>query len=314
MTDVLREWLDANLHRCFPLEDNAASVDLTGYFTIPTSLMSDMFLCAPDIPVVDTAKFYIRNIVVRKLFIDITLGYEDVNVPIGAFKNIRTDADLHTVYDFTPARVQTDDDYTPLFFMTGQVIIGDPLPVTQKLGSWTFVPANTRICPTRIGRGVLNVRYLKIGSRLFTGAVKLREGANISMAVTTEGADTVITISASLLAGSTTQINNDADLLAALLADYGRPIVSINGIYPDINRNFAVLGADCTEIEDGDHNIVVHNPCASPCCEENANVQQLMESITNLNLRYAQLKAYFDAQSTAVNTLQNKMLVLGAEI
>ena len=302
------------MHRSYPLVDNAAAVDITGFWKIPTSLMSDMFLCAPDIPVVAIDKFYVRNITVRRMIIEITLGYEDVNEPIGTFRNIRVDDALHTVHSFTPSQVQTDDDYAPLFFMTGQVIIGSPLEAVRALGSWTFTPDNARLCPTRIGRGLLNIRYIKIDNHLFTGSVKLREGSNIQMVVTTEGVDTVITISASLRAGSTLQINNDADLLAALVTDYGRPINTINGIYPDTNRNFQVLGADCTEITDGDHNVAISNPCASPCCDADATVQQLLESITNLNLRYAQLKAYFDAQGQSLNTLQNKMLVLGAEI
>jgi hypothetical protein len=314
MSQVLREWLDQMLHRVYPLEDNAASLDTTGYFRIPSSLMSDIFLCAPDLPNVDTAKFYIRNITVRRYTIEITLGYEDVDEPIGTFRDIRSDAPLHTAYQFTPAQVQTDDDYAPLFFMTGQIIIGDPTETIQKLGSWTFTSDNTRLLPIRIGRGVLNVRYLKINDRLFTGAVKLREGANVRLEVTTEGSETVITVSASLRAGSALQIDNDADMLAALIADYGRPIVTINGMYPDVNRSFQVLGADCTEIQNGDHNVVISNPCATPCCDHDAAVQQLLESITNLNLRYAQLKAYFDAQGQAVNVIQNKLLVLGAEI
>jgi hypothetical protein len=314
MSQVFREFLDDNLHRVYPLEDNAASLDTTGFFRIPTSLISDIFLCAPDLPNVDTAKFYIRNVTVRRYTIEITLGYEDVDQPIGSFQNIRTDADLHTAYSFTPSQVRTNDDYAPLFFMTGQIVIGDPAPAVQTMGSWSFTPDNTRIIPVRVGRGVLNVRYLRVGNRLFTGMIKLREGTNVRMTVSTEGDETVITFSAGLRADASLQIDNDADMLAALVADYGRPIVSINGLYPDTSRNFEVLGADCTEIVDGDHNVVISNPCATPCCEEDATVQQLLQSITNLNLRYAQLKAYFDAQGQAINVIQNKLLALGNNI
>jgi len=64
----------------------------------------------------------------------------------------------------------------------------------------------------------------------------------------------------------------------------------------------------------GDHSIVIGNPCASPCCDEDANITALLESIANLNLRYAQLKAFLDSTASSVDSLQNKLLVLGSEV
>ena len=38
------------------------------------------------------------------------------------------------------------------------------------------------------------------------------------------------------------------------------------------------------------------------------------ESIANLNLRYGQLKSFYDSSGTTINSLQNKLLVLGSEV
>ena len=172
---------------------------------------------------------------------------------------------------------------------------------------------------TRVALGLLNVQYISINGRLFTGNVRLREGSNVRMDLdqrTVDGVlETVVTISASLTAGSTLQLANDEDVLNALIERYGRPLKTVNGMDPDPERNFNLLPADCTTIEQGgDHAVVISNPCSVPCCDEDQNIENILESIANLNLRYGQLKSFYDSSGTTINSLQNKLLVLGSEV
>lgn len=316
MTDVFREFLDLNIMRSYPLTDDASGVDLTGYFTLPTSLITDIYLCVPNLPYVDTSKFYIMNIVVRRYYVDITIGYEGLSYPLGTFKSIAVNDNLQVTYSYTPSQLQTNDQWTPLYHMTGQIVIGTAADAAKFLGSWTFTAANTRILPTRIARGCISVQYLSVNGRLFTGMVKLKEGANVKLTLTQKivGGNivNVITVSASLTAAAQLEMNSDADVYNQLLSDFGPPILTINGLYPDGNRNFSVVGADCTDVQSLAHGVAIANPCAAPCCDQNAEIQQILTDIANLNLRYAQLKAYFDAQIKATNDIQNKLLVLGA--
>lgn len=318
MSDVYREFSDKNLTRAYPLTDDSFGQDITDTFHIPESLITDIFLCAPNLSIVDTEKFYIKNITIRQYFIDITIGYEDVTPPVGVFRGISTTAPLHTKYDFTPSELQTDDDYTPLFFMTGQITIGSASDALNMLGSWTFVPVQAQITPTRVSKGLINVQYISINGRLLTGNVRFKAGANVTLNVyqQTIGGEVVniVELGASLTAQETLQLNSDADVYNKLLEDFGIPIQTINGLYPDDDRNFDFLGADCTSVDTNDHGIVISNPCATPCCDEDANVADILQNISNLNLRYAQLKAYFDAQSSIINSIQNKLLVLNAEL
>lgn len=324
MSIALQEFNDKNLHRSYPLVDSAGAVDITGTFTLPSALITDIYLCAPNLPNIDICKFYIQNIVIRQFFIDITLGYDDpaVPLPIGVFKNISTQAPLHSTYRFVPAETQSGDAFTPLYHMTGQITIGDSAEALQALGSWNFTPIDdehsTFISPSRVGQGLLNVQYISINDRLFTGNIKLREGANVEMEVETQTVDgvveTTITLNATLNAGAPLQLNNDQDVLDALVAEYGAPLLSVNGLLPDSDRNFNIFGVDCTAVEGTDNGLLISNPCASPCCDEDTNIENIMTSINNLNLRYAQLKSYFDSQSATINDLQNKLLVLGAEV
>ena len=318
MADVYQEFSDKNLHRSYPLTDDSYGQDVTDTFHIPESLITDIFLCVPNLSIVDTQKFYISNITIRRYFIDITIGYEDVVQPVGVFRGISTTASLHTKYDFTPSELQTNDDYTPLFFMTGQITIGSASDSLNMLGSWSFIASQARITPTRVSKGLINVQYISVNGRLLTGNVRFKAGANVTMQVFQQviSGETVniIELGASLTAQEVLQLNSDADVYNQLLSDFGVPVQTINGLYPDSNRNFDFLGADCTSVNANDHGIVISNPCATPCCDEDTNVEAILQSISNLNLRYAQLKAYFDAQATIINSIQNKLLVLNAEL
>jgi hypothetical protein len=319
MSTALQEFADENLHRVYPLDDAASAVDVTGSFTLPTSLITDIFLCAPNIALVDKAKFYISNITIRKFFIDITLSYDGVDEPIGTFKNISTTADVHSTYDLVPSQVQSQDAFAPLFFMTGQIMIGEPNESLRFLGSWNFDYPNTQIIATRISKGNVNVQYIQINDRIFTGVVKLREGANISLEVEENtlvngDIENVITINAQLTADSDLQLNNDADILAALIEQFGTPILTVNGLFPDVGRNFTFLGADCTIVSSVGNGLSIGNPCATPCCDEDSNIAQIQNNIANLNLRYANLIDFFNALQTSQADLQNKLLVLGSQV
>jgi hypothetical protein len=325
MSEVYREFLDENLMRVYPFTDESGARDNTNSFILPSSLITDIYLCAPNLSWVDKTKFYISNILIRRYFIDIEISYDDPSVtrPLGVFKNISTTAALQSTYSFVPTEYQSNDQYTPLFHMTGQIVIGDPAESIQYLGSWSFNQADdahsTKIVSTRVALGLLNVQYISINGRLFTGNVRLREGSNVVMDVdqrTVNGVqETVVTISATLNADSNLQLVNDEDVLNALTSLYGRPLRTINGMLPDPDRNFNLLPADCTTIQQsGEHAVVVSNPCSVPCCDEDTNIDNILTSIANLNLRYSQLKSFYDAAATTLNSLQNKLLVLGTEV
>lgn len=325
MSEVYQEFLDKNLHRSYPLTDESGARDNTNSFILPSALITDVYMCVPNLPWVDKTLFYVSNVLVRRYFIDIEISYDDPSVTraLGTFKNVSTTAPLQSTYCFVPSEFQSNDQYTPLYHMTGQVIIGDAAEVVRYLGSWSFSQADnehsTKIVSTRIALGLLNVQYISINGRLFTGNVRLREGSNITMDVdqrTVEGVEeTVVTVSATLNAGSVLQLVNDEDVLNALTSRYGRPLRTINGMNGDPERNFNFLPADCTTIQpSGDHSVVVSNPCSVPCCDEDTNIQNILDSIANLNLRYSQLKSFYDASAGTLDSLQNKLLVLGSEV
>jgi hypothetical protein len=321
MSQTLQEFLDNNLHRVFPLEDSAPGWDINGVFQLPSTLISNLFLCVPDLPAIDVSKFYIQRIVIRTSFVDIYIGYDDAAVtePLGVFKSIDTTAPVHSTYTFTPSELQTNDDFTPLYHMSGQITMGTFNEALALLGSWEFDYTNGQLVAGIISKGLLNVQYISINGRLFTGNVKLVEGANIVFEVDeqTVGSETItyITCNATLAADSDLQVVNDEDILTAFQLLYGGvPINTINGLLPDSERNFTLTAADCTTITPNQNGLTIENPCARPCCEEDENVVRILEDIANLNERYANLDSHYNTVSTAMQEMQNKLLVLGSTI
>lgn len=326
MADPYLEFCDQMMHRVYPLTDNSGGLDTTGQFRLPTSLITDIYLCAPNTPGVSTDRFYISRVMIRRHNIDVEISFDspDLTSPLGVFQQIKTDAPLQACYLFTPYSSSAPAGaLAPLYYMTGQICIGDAQEALRSLGSWEFEPTApdnyTWITPTRIGLGVLSMQYIMINDRVYTGSVRLREGENIRLDTDTEEiggvTHTVITVNASLQAGSPDiNLASDGDVITALTDLFGVPIQTVNGIRPDVARNFNIEGADCIDIGVLDFGIEISNPCATPCCDENDNVETLRQSAANLNLRYAQLHSFFEAVSRAINGTQQKLLVLGSEV
>lgn len=316
MAEVYREFCDQNMHRAFPLSDASAGKDTSGTFYLPTDLITDIFLCVPNITGLDKTAFYISNISIRRYQLDITIGYDGVSDYIGSFRAISTTAALHTQYDYVPAETSLGNDYDALFHATGQITIGNAAEAAATPGSFSFDYANGAILGSRISAGLLNVQYFQVGDRLLTGTIKLKAGANVELNLVTD--DTVdppvhtITVSASLNAGADVlDLLNNADVVAALTALYGVPIQTINGIRPDSSMEFTLAAADCSKLTSLAHGISLANPCARPCGDEDANVNQLLEDVGALDLRYGQLRSYLDAQGAQLNDLMQKMIALG---
>jgi hypothetical protein len=311
---TFQEFTDQNLHRAYPLTDDAPSNDTTGSFSIPTSLITDMYLCVPNIPEVDVEKFYIYSVLVRRYQIEISIGYDDAltPTPIGTFRGILVDAPIQSTYDFIPSKLTNGNVLDVLYVCTGQIIIGDASETAGKVGLWNFNPSETLILPTRIARGLLNVQYISVLGNYYTGVVKFAAGSGVELEVNTVGNETTITISAT--GDQTNTLLSDADVIAALTNDIGVPIRSINGLLPDANRNFNLVAEDCTELTDLAAGVSIGNPCATPCCEENANLTSIKESITNLNLKFADLFRFFEANRDVINDIQANLMVLGTTL
>jgi len=298
----LNEWADENAHRQFPLADSSSGKDQTGNYSIPQSFMVDMILAVPI--AYDIEKFYIKSLVVRRLFVDIEIGYDDGSaLTVGWARNIPQDSTRNAVYTISPVVQDTEKDFEML---TGAVVIGEAKIIVEQPAVYTFDPANTYIHPGVVTVGLACVQSLQIGAEVLTGNLVLQEGANVRLEV---DGDT-ITVSAVLDdTDSGTVIGSDDDIITALTEKYGPPITSVNGQPPDGEGDFQIVGADCTTVSRGNTNITIKNPCAEPCCDKSL-LTDVYGVLSQLNIRYAVLESYYQNMGLTVNQMQARIVGL----
>lgn len=298
----LNEWCDENGHRQFPMADASSGKDDTGDYSIPQNFMVDMILAVP--PGYDTSKFYIKSFVVRRLFIDIEIGLDDGSARSVAWaKNIPHNTPRNTSHVI--ASVVHDTPYKALEMVTGAVVIGTATEIVNEPGSYAFNPSATYIHPARVMEGLACVQSIQVGTDILTGNIVLQEGDNVRFDVV----GNTIVVNAVVNEGTGVTIGSDDDIMDALVAEYGQPIVSINGQAPDGNGNFKVAGADCTEVTTGEASVSIDNACAEPCCDKSM-LTDVYGVLSQLNLRYAVLESYYQSVGLNINQMQARMVGL----
>jgi len=297
----LNEWSDENTHRQFPLTDDSNGKDVTGTYTIPQEFMVDMILAVPI--AYDTSKFYVKSLVVRRLFVDIEFGYDDGSeLTVGWAKNIPHNSPRNASYAINPV-VQAVEK--PFEILTGSIVIGSAKSIVQAPNVYSFDPASAYIHPSRVMVGLACVQSIQIGAAVLTGNLVIKEGDNVRLEVS---GNTII-VNATLNPTTDVLIGSDEDIIDALTAKYGKPITTINGQKPDAQGDFKVVGADCTSIITGTSNIAIKNPCAEPCCDKSM-LTDVYGVLSQLNLRYAVLESYYQSVGLTINQMQARMVGL----
>jgi hypothetical protein len=311
---VLPEWLDQNAHRQFPLDDSASGIDSTGSFSLPQSLMVDMFICAPLSA--DTAKFFLSQVVIRTRFIDITISYvkpDATIIEVASVVAIPVDAARNSTYTLAPVQ-HTEAADRPFNLLTGVIVIGSCEPSIQYPGQWSFSYLTGKIVSARVSQGLSIIQSISDGTDIFTGNIVLKEGVNVRLTPSYDLATdtTTITISANL--GSTDSLSDplvdDQSLLRNLVSTYGRPIATINGVGSDSNFNFQIEPQDCSKITTpAPFGLAISNPCSKPCCDKSM-LDTAYQTLSDLNLRYARMESYYEALSRNLNDIQARLVAL----
>lgn len=306
---LLSEWLDENAHRQFPLADAASGEDQTGVFILPRDFMVDMVLNTPDW--VDASSFYVSRVLVTSGSAEITVSYDRVGAPVvaGSFINIRTDADDNQEYELVPAASELES-FDEFESMTGGVIIGRTDEIIKYPGEWTFTASAGELISSCVNKGVRGVRQLRVGDVFLTGKVRLVEGSGVTIETSEDSVsgESVITVSAGSSTSSGISIQNDSDIIDALVDRYGRPITTINNVPPDSNGNFAVRGVDCADVDVEEGAVVLSNPCAKPCCDPDIYFDDVYDTLNELNARCARITTFYNEVRNTLNRMQNDLI------
>jgi len=302
MPSFMDEWRNANAHRQFPLDDGASGESASpAGFRVPQSLMVDLRLDVPHDA--DPGEFAVTRIVVAGASATVYVSYmESTPFVIGSFTLVPGIFGNEVQMD---GAATDDQSWRGLSGVMASGFLDEALKFP---GDWTFTPGSANINPACVRNGPAGVRALVVDDEALYGSVVLRAGDNIDIARTWDAVNGrhVLTFSAASPAGSLV-INNDQDLLDALVARFGEPVRTINGIPPDEDGEFKILGADCVDVSPGAGSVTISNPCATPCCDQEEYLGALYEALNDLNARYARLLQFEEALTESVNMMQNKI-------
>jgi len=300
------EWLNTNANRRYPLCDDSDGIDDSDSFVIPKS-----FIVEIDLPInistnVDPAKFYIKTIGAY------STGY---SVVVGCSTN---DGEVDVATAQIPSATHTKNKayvlggIEPFDDTRGKIVIGDLGEINnQPAGVWLFSLSHTRldtdvIRPLLRGVSSLIVVNGNQESIPITGDIVFQAGTNVRLdTILVEDQDPVIVINA---------INGEG-LDESCICEGDRPpripILTINGIPPDANNNFQVIGGDCVEIEETTNGIRITDTCSAPCCDCE-DLEKITRKLEELNTQVATTQDFANRLGVAVDTMS--LTVLGARL
>lgn len=318
------EWLNENMHRNYPIVDDAVVRSITGD-TLPSSLLVDFSLLIPPLDDADASdRFYISEVNQTGAFVQIALSYympSGASFVVARTQNISTD-----VQSGDPVEARTfsliaansiPDAYSQMRDLTGQVIIGTCQDIIGK-GSFSLRYENATILSTLIMQSIAGIQHVTVVASdetqsTFSGDFVIRAGDGIGLSVTQEyNSEAGEYMDVLSISRTTTDAENNAefksveDILRRISEEYGNPIKSINGATPDSGGAFVIQSGDCTSITTTDNGIAISNPCAKPCCSETSTSDTQM-ALQLLEEARTRLLGYFESVSTNINAIQARL-------
>lgn len=300
------EWLNLNANRRFPIHQDADGIDDSDSFHIPSSFIVEL-----DVPVnlstnVDPAKFYVKNVGAYSTGYAVIIGCSTVGGEVDvAFAQIPKAT--HTKNKaYVLGGVEPFDD------IRGKIVIGDLTEINeQPAGFWNFSLAHSRLDTDVIRpqlRGVASLVVIN-GTQVsipITGDIEFRAGTNMRIdTIILEDADPVIIFNAINGEGLTEECICEGDNPPKI------PILTINGVPPDSNNNFQIIGGDCVEVETTTNGVRINDVCAAPCCDC-ADLEKITRALNELNIQVATTQDFANRLGTSVDTMS--LTVLGARL
>lgn len=258
------EYPAVNMQRRYPFTPGATLT--SGPMTIPNDFIVDMQISVPyGDQFSDPTAFYVSTIAVFGNGATVTIGYNGVDVGHAVVSKSALQP-LTTIVAITGL-----SGYSVLH---GTLEVGRMDNLAAYPGVWTFTLASAQLEPTvvRLAPHSVSSITLSSGARL-TGDVVISAGSNIRIR------DIGNTIYLDALGTISMGYAEDCQCETVQL---GTPIYRINGLGPDTNGDFTIIGFNCTSINSAENGIAIDDTCAKPCCgcPELEVITDQLESIT----------------------------------
>lgn len=318
---VLTNWYEENASRPFPLCESTLAAE---GLQLPFPVLIGMNIGVPDSVIQDREDdvqefkegytLYISSVIIDSRGIDLTISVDDPEV---------SEEDRRAAHIFVPTQDLLDNDGKRCKYLlspvgdkiaglTGSVFFGPARLIQRSNGIYALTPQTGKIDPMCIHIYPDTWKGVSVNGKMLEGDLRFKAGDNIVLDFDEEG-NIVIEYKHPELEG----IKNRADLVSAIAARYGEPILSINGIAPDINGNLDIVpgveengkDASCVEVKTIEHGLVISNTCATPCCDK-SSLETLVASIGVLNRRVGEVDRYLQAVNSQMNELQGELVML----
>lgn len=255
------EFLNHNAQRSYPLTEDSTKVDVTNSFTIP-----DDFLVGLDIPVspamnMETGKFFIRQIGLFASGIQLIVSYDNGTSIIDVATGLIPTANFSRNKVFVLGGIDPYDD------IVGKVVIGrlDTIQL-QPAGLFEFNYAGTHIEPQAVRPMIKGISSVTVSTATGTssdrlyGDIELVAGSNIQLSTIQTATEAKIVISA---------LSGEGTIQACVCEGEAATtpcIKTINGIQPETDGNFNLIGDDCLTFATSTNGLKVTDSCCTPCC------------------------------------------------
>lgn len=273
------DFLSHNSQRLYPIREGCHPVDTSNTLTIPNSLILSLYLAVPYSLQNNPYNWHISKIHFHGNAL--SLHISDGSSSVLAYIPVNN----HSWG--APYRLTSNHPG-----LTGHIVIGDINSLKAfPPGEYLFSSQNTllemdciRLLPPLPGplivKDILNVEHY------FYGDIKLSGKTNVFIEPNNE--TNTLTISARDATGFN------------VISDPATPIKTINGIPPDENGNFQILGGACATVEAEINGIRIEDTCSVPCCgcEE---FSQLFDYITTLRDHLYKIESVITALSSAIS-------------
>jgi hypothetical protein len=249
------DWLNQNANRAYPLDEEAGGRDLSGLYALPKSFLVDFLWPVHAAFGQDCARFFLSSVTTAGETVRGTVSYspsdDDEALAVGVFSVDRATHVRNRVYPVIGQGEFADS--------VGRAAVGDLADLYAEGGSLVFDLAGGRLNPTCVRpnlRGVSGLIVENAGAAgdLLTGDVELVAGRGVRLAV---------------LEGNRVRIDatSDESLREDCACDAaGLCVQTINGVPPDANGDFRLVGDDCLEIEAVSHGLQLLDRCSRSCC------------------------------------------------
>lgn len=296
-----REFLNANSQRAYPFTEWATK--LSGAFRVPDDFILGLYFPVHAGTDVQTSKFFISRITIFSTGFNIALSYDDgtADPPVAATAVIPSSTHEEYASYVMPGRDDFDDS-------VGKIVIGKLNTISAMApGDYTFTFDDGAVEVDCIRPMIRDVRGLVVvngsdrSDRLY-GDIEFIAGQNIML--------TPI-----IVVGQNPQLRIDAVEGEGLIEDcvcadeLAPPIRTINGITPDNNGNFTLLGDDCVELQSIANGIRLLDICSAPCCGCD-ELEALTDELEILGNAKTTARNFLDNLSQQVNVMNQ--IVLGS--